>query len=134
MTLVVDASTTLAAVLPDEHSAYARAAFAASGGMLVVPALWAYEVQNGLALAIRRKRIDPSQLDAILDILRSLAPTIEHPHGLGREIRIAQVHGLSAYDAAYLAAAINTGAKLATYDRHLREVSESIGVAVFSAA
>lgn len=135
MTLVVDASTTLAAVLPDENSPYARDACAiAAAGTFIVPALWAYEVQNGLAMAIRRKRIDQTLIDGILDILRSLAPRIEHPHGLGRELRLAQAHGLSAYDAAYLAAAINTGATLATNDRQLREACEAIGIAVFNAA
>lgn len=134
LTLVVDAPTTLAAVLPDADSTYARAAVAvASGGTFVVPALWAYEVQNGLVMAIRRKRLDASRLDGILDVLRSLAPTIEAPQGLGRELQLARTHGLSAYDAAYLAAARNNGATLATNDRRLRDACASIGIAVFRA-
>lgn len=133
MTLVVDASTTLAALLPDKDSPYARAAIAvASTGTFIVPALWSYEVQNGLATAVRRNRLDEPRLDRILDVLRSLAPTIEYPHFLGRELHLARTHGLSAHDAAYIAAALNAGATFATNDRRLREVSRSIGIDIFS--
>jgi len=53
--IVLDASTTLAAVLPDEDSEFARAAISAAvHGDLVVPALWPYEIQNVLATAVRR--------------------------------------------------------------------------------
>ncbi len=53
MSVVIDASTALAAVLPDEHSGFARAAVAAAlEESLIVPVLWIYEVQNALAVAV----------------------------------------------------------------------------------
>ena len=63
MSIVLDASIALAAVLPDENSDFARsaAAVAAEEG-LRVPALWSYEVQNGLAMAYRRNRIDSASV------------------------------------------------------------------------
>jgi predicted nucleic acid-binding protein len=101
-------------------------------GDLVVPALWPYEIQNGLATAVRRKRIKAGSLDEILETLRALEAELEAPHGLGQELRLAQDHGLSAYDAAYLAVALNSGAALATNDLHLRRAGRAAGVALFA--
>jgi predicted nucleic acid-binding protein len=134
MSIVVDASTALASVLPDESSAYARAAIAAAlDEGLVVPTLWAYELQNGLLMAVRRHRIDATSADDALDALRSLRADLRAPHGLGQELRLGRVHGLTAYDAAYLAVALTTGARFATSDGRLRDAAERSGVAVFTA-
>ncbi len=135
MSLVLDASTALAAVLPDEDSAFARAAVAAAlDASLVVPALWMYEVQNGLATALRRDRIEAVSANEALDALRALRVELKAPQGLGQEFRLAQAHALTAYDAAYLAVALGTGATLATNDERLRRVAEKLGVALFTGA
>ncbi|MGH7706358.1 MAG: type II toxin-antitoxin system VapC family toxin [Vulcanimicrobiaceae bacterium] len=132
MSIVLDASTALAAILPDEESGFARAATArAVHEGLVVPALWPYEIQNALAMAFRRNRIDAESLSDALDALRGLDAQLEPPQGLGHELRLAQTHGLTAYDAAYLAVALNTGATLATNDQRLRHAAEKVGVALF---
>jgi len=121
--------------LPDEDSGFARSAVeAAAQNGLVVPTLWLYEIQNGLATALRRQRIDSASAHEALEALRGLAPEIEPPQGFGRELRLAQNHALTAYDAAYLAVALNTGAILATNDGHLRRAAESAGVPMFEPA
>jgi len=134
VSIVLDASTALAAVLPDENSDFARsaAAVAAEEG-LRVPALWSYEVQNGLAMAFRRNRIDSDSVSDALDALRGLRAELEAPQGLGHELRLGQAYGLTAYDAAYLAVALNTGATLATNDQRLRAVAQTVGVELFRA-
>jgi predicted nucleic acid-binding protein len=132
MRLILDASTALAAVLPDEDSLFARAAVvAAVRDGLVVPTLWLYEIQNGLATALRRQRIDNASAHEAVEALRGLAPDIEPPQGFGRELRLAQTHALTAYDAAYLAVALNTGAVLASNDERLRHAATSVGVPLF---
>lgn len=132
MSVVLDASTALAAVLPDEGSVFARAAVAAAlGEGLIVPALWMYEIQNGLAMALRRNRIDAHSASEALDALRSLRAELMAPHGLGQEFRLAHAHAITAYDAAYLAVALGAGATLATNDERLRRVAENVGVALF---
>jgi predicted nucleic acid-binding protein len=132
MKLILDASTALAAVLPDEDSPYARAAVgAALRDGLVVPTLWFYEIQNGLATALRRQRLDDESAHEALAALRGLAPEIEPPHGLGRELRLALQQTLTAYDAAYLAVALNTGAILASNDGALREAAHRLDVPIF---
>jgi predicted nucleic acid-binding protein len=129
MSVTLDASTALAAVLPDENSEFARAAPATGVREgLVVPALWPYEVQNGLVTAFGRKRIDREPLADALEALRAFEPALEAPHGLGYELRLAQTHLLSAYDAAYLGVALATGSKLATNDERLRHAAQTVGV------
>jgi predicted nucleic acid-binding protein len=132
VSFVIDASTALAAVLPDEDSAFARAAVAAAlDDALVVPTLWMYEVQNGLAMALRRDRIDLTSANDALDALRALRAELIAPQGLGQEFRLGNAHALTAYDAAYLAVALGAGARLATNDMRLRSVAEKLGVALF---
>ena len=129
MSLVIDASTTLAAVLPDEDSPFARRAVAAAlEEGLVMPTLWMYEVQNGLTMALRRNRIDARSANEALDALRALRAEFKAPQGFGQEFRLAQAHALTAYDASYLAVALGSGARLATNDERLRGVAEKLGV------
>jgi predicted nucleic acid-binding protein len=52
--------------------------------------------------------------------------------GLGVELRVAQEHAVSGYDAAYLAVAIATNGKLATTDQKLRAAAASAGVTLFT--
>jgi predicted nucleic acid-binding protein len=132
MAIVLDASAALAAVLPDQESAFSEAAVAA--GLkegLVAPALWPYEVQNGLLGALRRKRIDAESLDRAVEALRTFAPTLRAAEGLGAELRIAQELAVSGYDAAYLAVAIAANGKLATTDQKLRAAAAAAGVKLF---
>jgi predicted nucleic acid-binding protein len=56
------------------------------------------------------------------------------PQGLGQEYRLAAAHALTCYDAAYLAVALGSGARLATNDEQLRNVAEKLGVALYSHA
>ncbi len=132
MAFVIDASTALAAVLPDETSPFAEAAVvAALADELRVPTLWLYEVQNGLSMAIKRDRIDVAEANAALESLRSLRAMAVAPGGLGQEFRLAQAHGLTAYDAAYLWVALSAGATLATNDGRLRRAAQTLGIALF---
>ena len=132
MRVVLDASVALAAVLPDEDSTFARSALAmAANDGLVVPALWAYEIQNGLVTAIRRDRIDePSAMEA-LRAIGLLGAEVDCPREYGREAEIALRHGLTAYDAAYLVVALKTGAHLATTDATMQRAAKAAGVSLF---
>jgi predicted nucleic acid-binding protein len=132
LSLVLDASTALAAVMPDENSIFARSAISAAVREgLVVPALWPYEIQNGLLMARRRDRIDAESFGEALAALRGLEAELYPPQGLGHELRLAEAHGLTAYDAAYLAVAIGAGATLATNDKLLAKAARAIGIALF---
>lgn len=133
MAIVIDASTALAAVLPDEESPFAEAAVAAGLEQgLVAPALWPYEVQNGLLVALKRRRIDEEGLRYALEVLRGFTPDLRPAQGLGVELRLGDKHDLSAYDAAYVAVALAADAALATTDRRLRAAATAAGVRLFT--
>ncbi|MGA8735261.1 MAG: type II toxin-antitoxin system VapC family toxin, partial [Terriglobales bacterium] len=87
----------------------------------VVPILWFYEVGNGLVMAYRRKRITFDQIDGFLTRLKALP--IDAAQRVPTEVlelpAIAEKHGLTNYDAAYLALAMRLRLSLATTDRSL---------------
>ena len=97
----------------------------------VVPHLWPLEVANGVEMAVRRERIAPSEAGAFLRALASL-PIVVHPNDRVRAFdettRIARVHRLTVYDAAYLELAIRVGVPLATLDGQLQAAARSEGV------
>jgi predicted nucleic acid-binding protein len=96
----------------------------------LVPLLWFYEVGNGLLMAHRRKRISFEQVDGFLTRLKSLP--IDAAQQTPTEIlelpALAREHGLTNYDATYLALAKRFGLPLATVDSDLRKASDAVGV------
>ncbi len=121
-------------MLIDENDAYADAALerALTDGM-VVPALWHYEVQNGILLALRRQRITAEEARRSLETIRAWNVRVEVPYG-SEEFEIARETGLTVYDASYVVVARHIGARLATNDRRMRAAAESIGIEIFDAA
>ena len=96
----------------------------------LVPVLWFYEVGNGLLMALRRKRISSDQIDGFLSRLKALPiDTVQQSPQEILELRtLAQAHGLTIYDTAYLALAMNSNLTLATTDNALRKAAGSTGV------
>ena len=130
--IVLDASTTVAFLLPDEKSKLATAAVrAALRNGLLVPALWAYEVENALLVAYRRKRVTSFELDGAFAELRTWTVRIEPPSGFGVTASVATRTGLTLYDASYVCVALNSGAQLATLDRKLRDAARAFGASLF---
>jgi predicted nucleic acid-binding protein len=131
---VVDCSLVLGWCLPDEKSARSDDFFALlpSNPVLRVPALFWYESGNALAVAVRRKRIPREECDRLLSLLSGLPLVTDPatPETMKRLSALAILHGLSAYDAAYLDLAMRSASGLATLDDGLREVAASLGLAV----
>ncbi len=130
--LVLDASLALQWFLEDEADRkYSLAVLASlSEKRALVPLLWFYEVGNGLLMAYRRKRITFDQIDGFLARLKALP--IEAAQQTPSEIlelpALAQAHGLTNYDAAYVALAMKFNLPLATTDKNLRQTAVSVGV------
>jgi predicted nucleic acid-binding protein len=98
----------------------------------VVPALWPFEIANGLAIAERRKRISQAQIEEFLETLRKLPIHVERREAVWLcqiTIRLAREHGVTAYDAAYLDLAMREQLHLATLDHDLQEAGRILGVA-----
>lgn len=132
MTFVVDASIALAWSLDDERS---EAADAILGRLdvegAVVPAIWPFEVANGLRFAERRGRITMADALRSALVLKALPIEVE-PSDLEATLEgcaaIARRFDLSVYDAAYVRLAIRRRLPLATADERMRRACTEAGV------
>jgi predicted nucleic acid-binding protein len=132
VTLVIDASITLAWCFEDEQTDRSEAALSAieTSGALV-PGLWRYEVINGLVSAVRRGRLSQSAAEEALDLLAALPIEVDDVVVSGALLSLASRAGLTAYDAAYLEVAARHGATLVTEDRALEKAARKAGVSLF---
>lgn len=132
MSLVLDASIALAWIYADETTPAVLQAFEAlrEGGAWV-PGLWRLEVANVLQMNVNRKRHPTTFRNAALAEL-ALLPIHVDPdtdrHAWGETLRLAERHGLTVYDSAYLELALRRKIPLATLDRQLRTAAASNGV------
>ncbi len=132
MTLVIDASVTMAWCFEDEATEATDALLdLAIDDGFVVPGLWRAEVANVLLVAQRRGRVTDAQRDRFLSLVDQLAITVESstPDSAGL-IWLTEKHQLSAYDAWYLWLAIRTGSDLATTDQRLAKAGRRTGLTV----
>ena len=126
--IVIDASMALRWVLAEELESEAIAArlyVGERGGC--VPGNFQTEVAHGLLQAERRKRITASDASAALADIMELALKVElpNPHVI---VSSAREYGLTGYDAAYLALALQAGIPIATVDEQLRGAARSARV------
>lgn len=130
MTVVVDASVTMAWCFEDERSEATDALLeevARHGG--VVPALWSAEVANVLLVAERRARVTRAEAGRLVALLDRLPlERVEVEPGLTDLVTLGRERGLTAFDAAYLACALSEGLPLATLDGALAEAARAVGV------
>lgn len=137
MTLVLDASMTLAGLFEDEAGDVALEVL--RGGIIegaVVPALWRLEVANALRSAVKRKRCDEVFVDSALQRLTRMRIMIDPEtdmHAWNATLNLSRAEGLTLYDAAYLELAIRLGATLASCDKDLVAAARRNGLDVLTA-
>ena len=134
MSFVVDSSIALTWCFEDE-------ATEAADALLVrlthdgahAPSLWPLEVLNALVAAQRRGRISSKERHDRIALLHAL-PIILDTDTAGQSWAItsllAERHGLTLYDAAYLELAQRRNLPLATLDADLRTAAHAIGLPV----
>jgi predicted nucleic acid-binding protein len=124
--LVVDASVALKWALNDEEAVPQAVALRDDGlrgfVRMVAPALWSYEVANGLFVAARRKRLTFPEGAHALAALHVLGVELAEPEP-GESYALAHQYGVAVYDACYLALAARLDAELWTGDRKLYETA-----------
>ena len=119
----------------DETTKYTESVLThlSEGAVALVPAIWPYEVTNVLIFAGRQKRISQNKVIQFLRELQSFDITID-PQNSSRifqdVLSVAQMHKLTAYDAAYLELALREGLPIATLDRGLRRAADAAGVKI----
>ena len=131
---VIDASVTLAGVLPDEsHAGARRILSAAMRAGAAAPPVWAFEVANVLVVKMRKGVLTPDQTREIFEVLRGieLAEDACEPMRAGvAAFDLAVRRKLSVYDASYLRLALDLGLPLATLDMRLAAAARAEGCAV----
>ena len=98
-----------------------------------MPSLWWLEVANVLQMGVRRKRYSPSDRDAHLrDLAKYTIRTDPYTktHAWTSTLTLADRHGLTLYDAAYLELALRRDLPLATLDCELRQAATTEAVLV----
>lgn len=132
MSLVIDASITLAWIFESERTDDSEAALSRTVQEgAVVPSLWKLEVANVLQMAVRKGRIDRAARAASLDDLLILPITVDDEtdaRAWADTLELAESTGLTLYDAAYLELAIRLQCSLATSDKALRTAAAARGV------
>lgn len=133
MAFALDASTTLPWCFRDEATSATDELLSRAVGQerIYVPANWPMEVLQGLTRAMRAGRIpDPDAIEFLrmmpsFNILLDRRPIALQWSGA---LSLIQKHRLSAYDAGYLALAIELQVPLATLDDRLRQAAFAEGV------
>jgi predicted nucleic acid-binding protein len=132
VSLVVDASVTLAWVYHDERTPAVEHVFAlVIEDVAWVPAIWHLEVANGLQRAIRQRRVDAAFRAGALGDLADLDVATDADTNVfawSDTLALADRFRLTLYDASYLELALRRGFPLATLDSDLRAAAETMGL------
>jgi len=133
--LVIDCSTTVGFVLPDEQDVISLKALDAieKKTPTYVPAHWCFEVTNALLTAERRSRASQSNIADFLNQIQALPVIVDEEtarQATKTTYTLARQFGLTIYDAAYLELALRRRATLATNDRDLLKAAKAAGVMV----
>jgi predicted nucleic acid-binding protein len=134
VSLVLDASMTIAWLFRDERTQLAQSALrrVAIEGALV-PAIWRLEVANVLRNAVRRGRCDDQYAERSLQRLGRLRITVDSEtdrQAWGATRELSREYDLTLYDAAYLELAIRRRQGLVTQDIALFKAARTIGLDV----
>jgi predicted nucleic acid-binding protein len=129
--VVVDASIAAAWFLPDECNDAADQLMAdlrSAPGR--VPSLFWFETRNLFLTAERRGRLAAGEAALSMAQLRGLPLQDEGAGGDPLVLALAARHAISAYDASYLALAIQLALPLATTDKRLADAARLEGIDV----
>jgi predicted nucleic acid-binding protein len=97
----------------------------------IVPALWETEFANVVTVLVRRRLLARHHANAILSRAERLQLSVDRAVVAPRALfALADRHGISAYDAAYVELAQRRGLPLATRDAKLVRAALSAGITV----
>ncbi len=131
--LILDASVALCWLFEDQATAYTDSVLdrLVGGDDVVAPTIWPFEIANVVAVAERRKLVNPAQAVAFLQTLGQLSIVVDRTkveHVFNAVLDAARRYRLSAYDAGYLELAMRESLPLATVDAALRAAARTAGV------
>lgn len=133
--VVIDASVSLAWLLDEPQSGTAlKDLFLAAyrhDVSVQVPALWHWECGNVLLGMVKRGAMLLPEVPGYLELMHYVNPVVDEvPTALVQHatIELAQVTGLSYYDASYVELALRRKAQLATFDEKMKTAAQSLGL------
>jgi len=129
--IVIDLSATVAWVMEDERTPFSEQLLeeiqSETYHPIIAPLFW-YEFRNMLISNVKRKRISEIEAISSMRYMRSLEIEEKEVPSDDAVIKLGLKHGLTGYDASYLALAISERAILATNDRELARAALREGV------
>jgi len=128
--LVIDCSAAIPWFLDDEANPWSEGLLdALPRHSLHVPALWHLEFANLLLTAQRRKRVSARDVKGLLArVSRLPLATDGRVVPLVEIAELADAHGITTYDAAYLELASRLNCALATQDKALVKAAKRLGL------
>jgi len=130
-TIIIDASMACNWQLDDEKNEAANQILEeARACRMLVPSIFWHEMRNIFISSEKRGRTTKAEILQLLEELRALGIREQESSSDALILSLAFQHNLSAYDAAYLALAIQTNAILATNDRQLACAAKTANVAL----
>ena len=134
---VLDCSMTMAWAFRDETTPGTLDALdLAAHEECAAPGLWPLEVCNAVLTAQRRGRFSSADVPLFLDLVAGLGVSVDQRslrNAFDEVLPLAERHGISSYDAAYLELALRRNAALATLDAGLARAARAAGVALIGA-
>lgn len=132
---VLDASAFAPVLLEDEAARMLPGLVEALVGPgMAAPAHWRIEVANMLWTAVRRGRLNPTERSAAVQTIKAAVldfDTTTDQRLYDASWSLAEAHGLTIYDAAYLELAIRRDLPLATHDKNLMAAASKASVPLF---
>lgn len=129
---VLDATVTLSWCYEDERDDVSLVAMdCLLDGEALAPIIWPLEVANALLVGERRGRLTPDETAEFLSYLAVLPIRVDGSTPSRFDpalLALAREHGLSSYDASYLALALREQLPLATKDVRLLSAMAACGV------
>ena len=131
---VLDCSMTMAWAFRDETTPGTLEALdLAAREECAAPGIWPLEVCNAVLTAQRRGRFSSEDVPLFLDLVAGLRVSVDAGsllNAFDEVLPLAERHGISSYDAAYLELALRRNAALATLDAGLARAARAAGVAL----
>lgn len=132
MPFVIDTSVALSWCYADEESPLTRQLLRdLEHDEAHVPTIWLSEIANAVLVGERRGRLTSAAAAQFMSLLGALPINVDDSVDLSAIDAltvVGRIHGLTAYDAAFLELAMRLGVPLAALDNRLRNAATAAGV------
>jgi predicted nucleic acid-binding protein len=132
VSVVIDSSIVLNWIYADERTdAVTRVLHIVHRDGAWVPLIWRLEVGNALQYGLKRKRLTRAERDDSLIDLAAMNISVDpdtNTYAWSDTLALAESHGLTLYDAAYVELARRRSLPLASLDRDMLAACRALGV------